>query len=90
MTKRPTSCSCGLTATVTGEPARVSACYCLACQLRTGSVFGAQARFDEAADVIVLPVGAFAEPGVSAPTFPVCEERMRRWVWLPADVEHLA
>lgn len=30
---------------VQSEPARVSICHCLACQRRTGSVFGAQARF---------------------------------------------
>ena len=40
------SCSCGqLTAKVTAEPVRVSICHCLACQRRTGSVFGQQARF---------------------------------------------
>ena len=43
---RTASCSCGqLTATVIGEPIRVSVCHCLACQRRTGSVFGTQARF---------------------------------------------
>jgi hypothetical protein len=46
MPERLASCSCGqLTATVTGEPIRVSICHCLACQRRTGSVFGQQARF---------------------------------------------
>jgi hypothetical protein len=46
MPNRTASCSCGqLTATVSGEPLRVSICHCLACQRRTGSVFGAQARF---------------------------------------------
>lgn len=46
MAERIASCSCGkLTARVNGEPTRVSVCHCLACQLRTGSVFGAQARF---------------------------------------------
>ncbi len=46
MTARTASCSCGqLTVTATGEPVRVSVCHCLACQRRTGSVFGAQARF---------------------------------------------
>ena len=44
--KRTASCSCGqLTLTTQGEPVRVSVCHCLACQRRTGSVFGAQARF---------------------------------------------
>jgi hypothetical protein len=37
-----------LRATVEGDPIRVSICHCLACQRRTGSVFGVQARFDEA------------------------------------------
>ena len=46
MNTRVATCSCGqLTATVAGEPAGVSVCHCLACQRRTGSVFGAQARF---------------------------------------------
>jgi hypothetical protein len=46
MHPRVASCSCGqLSAEVTGDPIRVSVCHCLACQRRTGSVFGAQARF---------------------------------------------
>jgi hypothetical protein len=28
-----------------GEPVRVGVCHCLACQKRTGSAFGVQARF---------------------------------------------
>lgn len=43
---RLAACSCGqLTAKVTGDPVRISICHCLACQRRTGSVFGQQARF---------------------------------------------
>lgn len=50
MTNRTASCSCGqLQVHVTAEPVRVSVCHCLACQRRTGSVFGAQARFSSAA-----------------------------------------
>jgi hypothetical protein len=46
MTTRTASCSCGqLTVTVPRDPIRVSVCHCLACQRRTGSVFGVQARF---------------------------------------------
>ena len=46
MTHRTASCSCGqLQAHVTCDPIRVSVCHCIACQRRTGSVFGAQARF---------------------------------------------
>jgi hypothetical protein len=50
MTNRVASCSCGqLRLAVNEEPLRVSVCHCLACQRRTGSVFGAQARFHERA-----------------------------------------
>jgi len=46
MPQRLASCSCGqLSARVVGEPVRVSICHCLACQRRTGSAFGDQARF---------------------------------------------
>ena len=46
MTVRLASCSCTqLRAEVLGEPLGVSVCHCYACQRRTGSVFGAQARF---------------------------------------------
>lgn len=47
-------CSCGqLQAHVDGDPQRVSVCHCLACQRRTGGVFGAQARFPRAAVTLV-------------------------------------
>jgi hypothetical protein len=46
MTSRQASCSCGqLRVTCHGEPVRVSICHCLACQRRTGSPFGQQARW---------------------------------------------
>jgi hypothetical protein len=46
MKERIASCSCGrLSARTIGEPVRISICHCFACQRRTGSVFGAQARF---------------------------------------------
>jgi hypothetical protein len=49
MTTRQASCCCGqLRLTTAGEPARISICHCLECQRRTGSVFGAQARFERA------------------------------------------
>jgi hypothetical protein len=50
MPPRVATCSCGqLSLTVTEEPLRVSICHCHACQRRTGSVLGAQARFRAAA-----------------------------------------
>lgn len=49
MTRRRASCSCGgLHLTCEGEPMRISICHCSSCQRRTGSVFGAQARFPRA------------------------------------------
>ena len=46
MTDHHASCSCGqLTLLAHGDPIRVSMCHCLACQRRTGSTYGAQARF---------------------------------------------
>jgi hypothetical protein len=40
------ACSCGqLRLVAEGEPLRISICHCLACQRRTGSAFGFQARF---------------------------------------------
>jgi hypothetical protein len=46
MTTRHAACSCGqLRLSTESDPIRVSICHCLACQRRTGSPFGAQARF---------------------------------------------
>ena len=46
MTERRAACSCGqLNVIVEGDPVRISMCHCLACQRRTGSAFGMQARF---------------------------------------------
>ena len=49
MQSRTAQCSCGqLRAEVQGDPVRVSMCHCIACQRRTGSTYGAQARFARA------------------------------------------
>src|SRR5436190_17659831 len=46
MAIRHAACSCGRPSLeVEGEPVSISVCHCLACQRRTGSAFGAQARF---------------------------------------------
>jgi hypothetical protein len=59
MTTRQASCSCGqLRVLAEGEPVRVSICHCLACQRRTGSAFGVQARFDAER---VRPEGSHSE-----------------------------
>jgi hypothetical protein len=49
MSPRTAACACGqLRLRCEGDPVRVSVCHCFACQRRTGSAFGAQARFSEA------------------------------------------
>ena len=131
MTTRIASCICGqLMAKVAVDPIRVSVCHCRACQRRTGSVFGVQARFrredveitgrgedyvrvgdsggkitftfcsscggtvyyviEGREESIVIPVGAFADSTIPAPTFSVYEERMHPWVVIPEDIEHMA
>jgi hypothetical protein len=46
MATHEAACSCGqLRVEVDGDPVRVSVCHCLACQRRTGSAFGFQARW---------------------------------------------
>jgi hypothetical protein len=46
MPARDAACSCGqLRLAAEGDPIRISMCHCLACQRRTGSAFGIQARF---------------------------------------------
>jgi hypothetical protein len=44
--ERQAACSCGrLRIRLAGEPRLVSSCHCLACQRRTGAVFGSTAFF---------------------------------------------
>ncbi len=75
MTSRHAACSCGqLSATVGGEPIRVSVCHCLACQRRTGSIFGVQARYPRSAVVISGRSQAYVRRGESGAdlTFHFC------------------
>jgi len=130
MPTRLASCSCGqLSAQVAGEPLRISICHCLACQRRTGSVFGEQARFPRASvsvfgvsteyvrvgdegsrvkfhfcpkcgatvyyepegleEFLVIPVGAFADPGFPSPQVSIYEERKHPWVIPPTEAQHI-
>jgi hypothetical protein len=66
MSERRASCSCGqLSVTCEGEPARISMCHGLACQRRTGSAFGVQARFPREAIAIEGRSAAFDRTGDS-------------------------
>ncbi|MGH8855531.1 MAG: GFA family protein [Telluria sp.] len=75
MLTRLASCSCGqLTASVTGDPVRNSICHCLACQRRTGSVFGQQARFPRENVTVSGQSTAYTRAGDEGPgtTFHFC------------------
>jgi hypothetical protein len=77
MTHRTASCSCGqLQAHVTADPIRVAVCHCLACQRRTGSVFGAQARFASTAVTVQGTSKEFVRVGDEGgqSTFRFCPE----------------
>lgn len=46
--RRSASCSCGeLSIVAEGQPVKISACHCRACQRRTGSAFGVAVFFSE-------------------------------------------
>jgi hypothetical protein len=77
MPDRIATCSCGkLTVQVRGEPVRISVCHCLACQKRTGSVFGVQARFPADAVTIAGASKEYARTGDEGTTarFHFCPE----------------
>jgi hypothetical protein len=88
MSAREASCSCGrIRLRCFGEPVRVSVCHCLECQKRTGSAFGAQARFP--ADKVEFVAGEpalYARTGDegSAVTFRFCP-RCGSTVWYTID-----
>jgi hypothetical protein len=44
--------------------------------------------FSSAPEMLVIPVGAFAEPAFPSPTVSVWEDRMHHWVELPAELQH--
>ena len=123
MSERTAACTCGqLRLTADGDPVRISMCHCLACQRRTGSAFGMQARFPRErvridgqatryvriadhgeerefffcpecgstvyywtdAELIAVPIGAFADPSFPPPAVSVWESRRHPWVAVPA------
>jgi hypothetical protein len=77
MTNRTAACSCGqLTLAAEGDPIRISMCHCLACQRRTGSAFGIQARFPRGKVTIEGRATAYARTADSGNTitFHFCPE----------------
>ena len=61
--QRTAQCSCGsVKLLVTGEPESVVACHCLACQRRTGSVFGVGAYFTSGQVTVTGLTREYARP----------------------------
>lgn len=85
---RHASCSCGqLQIKASGEPLRISVCHCLACQKRTGSAFGVQARFARTNVVIQGRSGQYVRTGDSANkcTFYFCPDCGSTVYWQPVQ-----
>jgi len=85
MVTRQASCSCGqLRITCEGDPVRVSMCHCLACQQRTGSVFGVQARYPRERITIEGRSSQYARTGDGGTTavFHFCPECASTVYWL--------
>jgi hypothetical protein len=87
---RVATCSCGqLRVTAPDGPVRTSVCHCLACQKRTGSVFGVQARWRRDQVVIVGEAKVWQRVGEDLHTTldfrfcPVCGST----VWFTEDNE---
>lgn len=89
MTTRAASCSCGqLHLTCEGEPVRISICHCLECQKRTGSIFGAQARFPRACVTVAGRAAQWTRTGDSGQscTFSFCPVCGATVFWEPAGM----
>lgn len=68
--QRTAQCSCGSVKVVTAaEPSSVVACHCLACQRRTGSVFGVGAYFAESEVTLTGPTREFVRTAESGNAF---------------------
>lgn len=91
--ERRATCSCGqLVVVCQGEPTRVSMCHCLACQQRTGSTFGVQARYSCVQVEVQGATSVYARRGDSGgeATFHFCPTCGATVCWyldgLPEDV----
>lgn len=126
--EREAACACGqLRIRTVGEPRIVSSCHCLACQRRTGSVFGASAFFareqlaatqgerstfrrqgdsgawlafhfcpkcgstvlwenERLSDIVVVAVGAFADPHFPSPVRTVWTKTKHDWLTFPDGI----
>ena len=86
MPTRFAACVCGqLTASCSGDPAQVSLCHCLACQRRTGSIYGIAAFFPRESVVVVGDAKAYTRSSDSGypVTFHFCPHCGSTVCWIP-------
>lgn len=77
MNTRNAACSCGRLSIIVEEtPVRISMCHCLACQRRTGSVFGAQAWYPKEKVTVSGPSSEYCRTADSGKriTYHFCSE----------------
>lgn len=89
MVVRKASCDCGqLALTCAGEPLSVSICHCRACQRRTGSAFGVQARYARDQVTISGPSSTYTRTGDSGGhvTFAFCPACGSTVHWTPSGM----
>jgi hypothetical protein len=66
MSERTARCACGaLAITVAGDPVKISACHCRACQRRTGSAFSVAVFYERGDETVTGPSRVYRRPGDS-------------------------
>ena len=86
MKERTARCSCGeLSIRAAGDPVKISACHCKACQRRTGSAFSVAVFYDLANAVVTGPSQRYVRPGDSgkAVAFHFCPSCGSTVLWYP-------
>ena len=80
--EREAACSCGqLRVRAVGDPRIVSSCHCLACQRRTGALFGATAFFPRSQ--IAATEGAYKTWRRRGDSGGVSYRLQTPWLWVP-------
>jgi hypothetical protein len=87
LVERTARCTCGaLSITAVGEPRKISACHCRACQRRTGSAFGVAVFYETGQTTPAGPSSHYTRMGDSgsALEFHFCPACGSTVYWYPA------
>ena len=86
MVSRSASCSCGqVSIAAVGEPIKISACHCKACQRRTGSAFSVAVFYSRANVAIIGGTHTYSRLGDSGQSveFHFCPDCASTVCWYP-------